>query len=281
MKRKLLLPALAGCAAAYTACYSGIVVRRYTVKSSRIPEGKMLRIAVVSDLHSELSQKRREKLASLLQQEHPDLIAMPGDIVDDIRPQYGAADLLRRIQGIAPLYFSLGNHECRSRQLATIPRLLRQYGVHCLCNGWEEVTVAGVPICIGGMNDPEHPSYQFAGSWLHDAQTVFSRLGRSEQLRILLSHRPEKVFAYRAMPFDLVLSGHAHGGQVRVPGLLNGLYAPNQGLFPPYAGGVYQHPTFTHVVSRGVAHYMLLPRVYNRPEVVIVTVCRDETCFVS
>lgn len=275
MKRKLLLPALVGCTAAYAACHSGITVRQYTIKTSRIPKGKALRLAVVSDLHSELSQKRREALAALLQQEHPDLIAMPGDIVDDIRPQYGAADLLQRVQGIAPLYFSLGNHECRSQQLATIPRLLGRYGVHCLCNSWEEVTVAGIPICIGGLNDPEHPSYQFAGGWLHDAQTVFSSLEQSDRLRILLSHRPEKVFAYRAMPFDLVLSGHAHGGQVRVPGLLNGLYAPNQGLLPPYAGGMYRHPTFTHVVSRGVSHYMLLPRVCNRPEVVIITVCRE------
>ena len=83
MKRKLLLPALVGCTAAYAACHSGITVRQYTIKTSRVPKGKALRLAVVSDLHSELSQKRREALAALLQQEHPDLIAMPGDIVDE------------------------------------------------------------------------------------------------------------------------------------------------------------------------------------------------------
>ncbi len=73
MKRKLLLPALVGCTAAYAACHSGITVRQYTIKTSRVPKGKALRLAVVSDLHSELSQKRREALAALLQQEHPEI----------------------------------------------------------------------------------------------------------------------------------------------------------------------------------------------------------------
>lgn len=103
MKRKLLLPALVGCTAAYAACHSGITVRQYTIKTSRVPKGKALRLAVVSDLHSELSQKRREALAALLQQEHPDLIAMPGDIVDDIRlgtpPCRVAAEFIKNLSG--------------------------------------------------------------------------------------------------------------------------------------------------------------------------------------
>lgn len=86
----------------------------------------------------------------------------------------------------------------------------------------------------------------------------------------MLSHRPERIESYKKYNFDLVLSGHAHGGQVRIPFLLNGLYAPNQGLFPKYAGGLYTHNNLNHVVSRGLSYNPKLPRIFNPPEIVIV-----------
>ena len=87
---------------------------------------------------------------------------------------------------------------------------------------------------------------------------------------MLLSHRPELVDIYRGSGFDLVVSGHAHGGQVRIPGLVNGLFAPCQGWFPQYAGGVYALGSTTLVVSRGLCRNEL-PRVFNRPELVVLT----------
>ena len=89
--------------------------------------------------------------------------------------------------------------------------------------------------------------------------------------KILLTHRPEKFEEYTQYDFDLILSGHAHGGQWRIPGILNGLYAPNQGLFPKYAGGYYEIDDKKMIVSRGLAREStLIPRFYNRPELVII-----------
>lgn len=91
---------------------------------------------------------------------------------------------------------------------------------------------------------------------------------------VLLAHRPERIDKYAATgDFDLVVSGHAHGGQVRIPGLINGLFAPNQGFFPKYAGGQYEVDGTTLVVSRGLARESTrIPRVFNRPELVLVEI---------
>ena len=95
----------------------------------------------------------------------------------------------------------------------------------------------------------------------------------TEIFTVLLSHRPELFEIYQKYEFDLVLSGHAHGGQWRIPGLLNGLFAPNQGLFPKYAGGRYDYDGGTMIVSRGLARESTrIPRIFNRPELVIVDV---------
>lgn len=92
-----------------------------------------------------------------------------------------------------------------------------------------------------------------------------------DSFNILLAHRPEYIEEYGQYPFDLVLSGHAHGGQWRIPYLMNGLIAPNQGWFPKYAGGLYRHGDMTEIVGRG----LLLdwkPRLFNPPEIVVVDI---------
>ena len=95
-----------------------------------------------------------------------------------------------------------------------------------------------------------------------------------ENCSILMTHRPERTEDYAGRGFELVLAGHAHGGQWRLPGLLNGLFAPDQGLFPTYAGGRYALGDTTLLVSRGLARESTrLPRFYNRPELVVVELC--------
>ncbi len=94
---------------------------------------------------------------------------------------------------------------------------------------------------------------------------------------MLLVHRPENYADYRKYAFDLVLCGHAHGGQWRIPGILNGLYAPSQGLFPKYAGGYYNEESVPMIVSRGLAREStIVPRFYNPPELVIVDLVGKE-----
>ena len=99
----------------------------------------------------------------------------------------------------------------------------------------------------------------------------------SGNFNVLLAHYPEQIEYYRSFgKFDLILSGHAHGGQWRIPGILNGLYAPNQGLFPEYAGGRYDFEDSVMIVSRGLSRTKeIIPRIFNNPELVIIDIVPD------
>ena len=124
---------------------------------------------------------------------------------------------------------------------------------------------------LAGIGDPdkkyyETPEYDQAASM----ENAFRELDEVKSYKILVAHRPENIETYRKYSFDLVLSGHTHGGQVRLPHILNGLYAPNQGFFPKYGGGLYKHEKLTHIISRGLSVNPILPRIFNPPELVIV-----------
>ena len=103
-------------------------------------------------------------------------------------------------------------------------------------------------------------------------EKAFRELDGISLYKILIAHRPENIETYKKYSFDLVLSGHTHGGQIRIPGIVNGLYAPNQGIFPKYAGGFYIHGHLTHIISRGLSKKFMLPRPGNPPELVIITI---------
>jgi predicted MPP superfamily phosphohydrolase len=126
---------------------------------------------------------------------------------------------------------------------------------------------------IAGIEDPykklyEDPEYNQKESM----KEAFADLDETHLYKILLAHRPENIEYYKNYSFDLILSGHTHGGQVRLPFIMNGLYAPNQGFFPKYAGGIYNHGTLHHIISRGISVNPLLPRIFNPPELVVVIV---------
>ena len=123
------------------------------------------------------------------------------------------------------------------------------------------------------MDDPDVIDYTDDGIAIEEQLSKAETAANLENFTVLLSHRPELAELYSTYPFDLVLSGHAHGGQWRIPGILNGLYAPHQGLFPEYAGGRYEFAQQTFIVSRGLARESTkVPRIFNRPELVIVDV---------
>ena len=150
--------------------------------------------------------------------------------------------------------------------------MFRRYGVTVLAGTWSDLTVRGETIRVFGVDDPEGfeaaPGEAVPAGWLEQWETC--RAGLEEgMVSVLLSHRPELTELYRGSGFDLVVSGHAHGGQVRVPLLLNGLYAPNQGFFPQYAGGLYDLDGTALAVSRGLS-ISRLPRVFNPPEAVVI-----------
>ncbi|MGI6452360.1 MAG: metallophosphoesterase [Syntrophomonadaceae bacterium] len=271
-KRKLMLIIALIAMFLLAAFYNGLVVRQYTIETERLAAGESVRIVLVTDLHSHIYGKNQTGIIALIKKQNPDVIALAGDIVDDQAPIKGAEMFLTELKNIAPVYYVTGNHEFWSDDIANIKKTIRQYGITVLENNYEQIMINNASIIIGGVDDPEVVYEKPGYNWPEEILHAFSALQNKPDYKILLSHRPELVEIYRETCFDLVLSGHAHGGQVRIPFLLNGLYAPNQGWFPPYAGGMYNHCSLTHIVSRGVSYNPRLPRIFNPPEIVVVEI---------
>ncbi|MDP3385696.1 MAG: metallophosphoesterase [Eubacteriales bacterium] len=255
------------------AFYNGLVIRQYTIATPKLRENQSFRIVLISDLHSTIHGADQSKIAEKIRSQNPDMIALVGDIADDKQPIKGTIMFLEAIRDIAPAFYVTGNHEIWSRNVAIIKDIFKSYGVRVLENEAIEIGIGEVSIIIGGAEDPDINRYERRQlTWEEEIIEAFSDLNDVESFHLLLSHRPEEITIYKALSFDLVLSGHAHGGQVRIPFILNGLLAPNQGWFPKYAGGLYEHDSFTHIVSRGVSYNPRLPRVFNPPEIVVIDV---------
>lgn len=255
------------------AFYNGLVVRHYSINTDKLKANQSVKIVLITDLHSHLYGKEQQKIVKKIRTQNPDIIALGGDILDDVAPIHGTEVFLEAIKDIAPVYYVTGNHEIWTREVDKVKNLFKKYDVTVLENNYEEVSIRGIELIIAGVEDPDIIPYERPESnWYTEVEQSLIHVPNTEGFKILLSHRPELVNFYTTLDFDIVLSGHAHGGQVRIPFLLNGLYAPHQGFFPKYAGGVYEHKNMTHIVSRGASFNLLLPRIFNPPEVVSITI---------
>ncbi len=249
-------------------------VQYYHMRSRKLT--RPLRAAVLADLHSTLYGKRQERLLEMVEEAAPDLVLMPGDIADHRVPMEGTLRLLEGLRGRYPSFYVSGNHEQWTGRMEELYRLFRSYGVTVLSGSCVSVTVGGQPVLIGGVEDPHaftnsHHAVYLDERWKRQLWSCCSQTC-PEQFGILVSHRPELTAYYRDCGFDLVVAGHAHGGQVRLPVLAeNGLLAPHQGFFPRYAGGQYRLGGTTLVVSRGLCRNRL-PRLWNPPEIVAVEI---------
>lgn len=232
------------------------------------PSLKGLRIVHISDLHSTIHKDNQNDLINKIKLLKPDLIVLTGDIADNNTGFLGTQLLLEGIKDVAPLFYSIGNHEVRARDFLEINERIKSYGVFSLENQVTKININNEVVFVGGLNDPE---FYYMGSTLIKPSEALQAMHTDEVgLKILLSHRPEMFDLYKKQNYDLVFSGHAHGGQLQIPFILNGLYAPNQGFFPKYAGGVYKLNDKTNlVVSRGLS-ISGIPRVFNPPELVLV-----------
>ncbi|MFC4682642.1 MULTISPECIES: metallophosphoesterase [unclassified Exiguobacterium] len=265
-----------GVAFLLAAFYNGLTVRNYAIESDKLASGQSFRVVLLSDLHGYSYGDDQRVLIDKVREQEPDLIALPGDILDRFRSPDASFELIEGLQGIAPMYFVTGNHEIDGSDdfvRHDVKDVFRSYGVTVLENETASVNVNGVDLLVGGLEDPLRTyTENIQASWEETALTSLGDVDTETAFSLLLSHRAEQVETYAALPFDLVLSGHAHGGQVRIPYLLNGLYAPDQGFFPKYAGGLYEHESFTHVIGRGFNYSVSVPRVFNPPEIVVIDV---------
>ena len=242
--------------------FHGLVLRRYTVTSDKLPDDTIVRIAVIADLHSHIRGDDQQPLLNMIAAQKPDLIAVVGDIVDDREPMEGAQLFLERVTDIAPTYYVSGNHEYWSNEYDSVIRpMIEACGITVIANERINITANGIKLCLCGVDDPFVFDYtdDLELLALGNEQTLlrdrFSDLDDSTY-NILLAHRPELIEDYQQYDFDLVLSGHTHGGQVRIPLLVNGLWAPDQDWFPEYGGGQYGRHS----------QYRLYARIFGRSQ---------------
>lgn len=261
----------------FSAFYNGLVVKKYIIHSDELYVDESIRIVLITDLHSHIYGENQTNIVSLIKKQNPDIIALAGDIADDVESIVGTELFLAGIKEVDPIYCVSGNHEFWSHDIKNIKDTIRKYGVTILENSYERIKVKNSYITIGGVDDPDVVKFEKPDfDWQSEMYNTFSELRDKPGYKILLAHRPELIETYKENSFDLVVSGHSHGGQVRIPFLLNGLYAPNQGWFPKYAGGAYKYDSLTHIVSRGLSYNPRLPRIFNPPEVVVIDVKGSE-----
>lgn len=244
-----------------------LILRTYTVVSPKLTAE--VRLAVVTDFHS---SDNADDVVAMTASCAPDAVLMVGDMFDDDtanRPTERTLSLMRQLSAQYPCYYVSGNHEAWTGEMDALYQQTEEAGVTVLRMSSGVLTVRGQRIALCGVPDP----YEMVFSGAPDTEEQLRQALEDVDLAdftVLLAHRPELLAKYAQFPLDLVVSGHAHGGQVRIPGVLNGLYAPNQGWFPKLAGGAYTQDGTTLIVSRGLAVRTRLPRIFNRPEVVLV-----------
>ena len=244
-----------------------LILRTYTVVSPKLTAE--VRLAVVTDFHS---SDNADDVVAMVTSCAPDAVLMVGDMFDDDtanRPPERTLSLMRQLSAQYPCYYVSGNHEAWTGEMDALYQQTEEAGVTVLRMSSGVLTVRGQRIALCGVPDP----YEMVLSGAPDTEEQLRQALEdvdSADFTVLLAHRPELLAKYAQFPLDLVVSGHAHGGQVRIPGVLNGLYAPNQGWFPKLAGGAYTQDGTTLIVSRGLAVRTRLPRIFNRPEVVLV-----------
>lgn len=245
---------------------SALMVEEFTLYSSKIPENfSGYRIAQISDLHQAEFGENNQKLIDLLQNTNPDMIVITGDMVDsnhtDVTISLAFAE--QAVQ-IAPTYYVTGNHEAMLSAYDAWKTELEAMGVVVLENQAVPIEKDGDTILCLGLHDPTFTKNSIENT-LHTLVSSY----RTDSYKILLAHRPEYFDIYADSNVDLVFSGHAHGGQFRLP-FIGGIIAPGQGFFPKYDSGIYTKGTTNMIVSRGLGNSIIPVRIHNRPEIVVV-----------
>ena len=251
---------------------TALVTADVLVCSNGIPEAfDAYKIVQISDLHDAQIGENNEKLIAMTAETEPDCIVLTGDFVDSSRfhPELSLS-VAESLVKIAPVYYVSGNHEAilPDADYQALTDGLRGLGVCVLEDESAELTRDGQSIRLIGLTDIGfHPGTLEEKK---DAlRTALSALLPEDEFSVTLAHRPELMDVYTECGAPLVLSGHAHGGQIRLPGI-GGLIAPGQGLFPKYTEGKYEENGTTLVVSRGIGNSVLPLRVNDRPQIVVV-----------
>lgn len=241
-----------------------LTVSCYTYENSMIPEAfRDHRIVQVSDLHNARFGRNNRKLLERIAALEPDMLVLTGDLVDGNRTNLQtAADFAQQACDICPVYYVTGNHEdwLDASERSELLDSLREAGVILMDDAVMEIEKDGEAFLLIGLADA------------HVADGTLRSLTREldhSQFSVLLAHEPQCLDNYSECGMDLVFSGHAHGGQFRLP-LIGGVVAPDQGLFPEFTEGLHEQDGTTMVISRGLGNSVIPVRLFNDPEIVCV-----------
>ncbi len=252
-------------------------VEKFNIETEKLHIENSYKIAHISDYHNTKNKYLNEAVLLSLEKEKPDIIVLTGDLVDcrktDIEK---GVDFVSEIIKLAPVYYVTGNHECNISidSQSTFDNMisdLKSMGVTVLRNEQTQIKLSnGENLNIFGLNDP----YFHCGSaseikYVTDSLCSFFEIEQNK-FNILLAHHPEQLEIYSKYKFDLVYSGHAHGGQGRFLGI--GLIAPDQGLFPKYTSGLYEEGTTKLIVSRGIGNSIAPVRIFNRSHLIYTVI---------
>jgi uncharacterized protein len=257
-------------------CYwdtNNIQVERFEYISPKVPqEYNGFTIVQISDLHNKKFGAKQEILLDKINFLEPDAIFVTGDLID--RRHYDLDAAMVFIKGavkIAPVYYVSGNHEAWSGHYMNIKKKLTEAGVIILDDRKVALTKAGYSISLYGLSDPDFSTKTYReGTNTTKVKKLLKAWQKDQHFKILLSHRPELISMYAYTNMDLVFSGHAHGGQLRLP-IIGPIVAPDQKIFPKYTDGKYVKKQTTMFVSRGLGNSLIPFRFLNRPEILVVT----------
>ena len=251
---------------------TALELNKHTIESNKIPKAfDGYKIAQVSDLHNAEIGEENERLLAMIEAAEPDIIAITGDMIDSRRTNIETAlDFAEKAVKLAPCYYVNGNHELRVLEYEELKKGLLELGVVVLENESTKINIKNQEITVIGISDPSLEANEL---WSVEAEVVNDHLGElikvDDNYKLVLSHRPELLEIYCEAGADLVLTGHAHGGQIRLP-FVGGIIAPHQGFFPKYDSGIYIKEETNMIVSRGIGNSLFPVRFNNRPEVVLI-----------
>lgn len=261
MKNKKILHFINACFGLFTFCYLNNNFYQFddvTIKNNKIPEAfEGYKIIHLSDIHN---KKIPNYLIRKIKNKNPNIIVITGDLIDTYDMK-NALILCKKLIKICPVYFITGNHD-ETYNCKCLLDNLDDIGINILNNKTKKIYHNNSFINLAGLKDGcnyEKELYKFNID--------------NNTFNVLLSHRPEKFEIYKNSNFDLILCGHAHGGQFRFP-FIGGLYAPEQGILPKYTAGIISKNNKNMIISRGIGNSTFPLRLFNRPEIITINLSK-------
>lgn len=265
----LVFIAIAAAALAYLINDSreNLQVTDYTVASEKLPaEFDGFKIVQLSDLHGAQFGEDNDELIAAVAELEPDIIALTGDFVTSDADLPVLRALIPRLTALCSVYFVSGNHEFGSGLASEVRNIMTDGGVKYLSNEFLAISRDGASILLGGVEDPlAYADMLSPGELAREMNDT-----DPAAFKILLGHRNYWMTEYPELPVDLIFSGHAHGGIIRIPGV-GGLVGTDRRLFPDFEAGQFDNGRYSLIVSRGLGNSVPIPRLLNRPEIVCVT----------